>query len=55
MEIVTVETNGGVMRVLSSMMPTLSLSHISIIGSVQRMVGNICKVDDIENALESIA
>ena len=55
MEIVTVETNGGVMRVLSSMMPTLSLSHISIIGSVQRMVGNICKVDDIENALDSIA
>ena len=55
MEIATVETYGSVVKVLSSMMPTLSLSHISIIGSVQRMVVNICKVDDIENALESIA
>ena len=39
----------------SSMIPTLSLRHMSSIGSVQRMLGIIREVDDIENALENIA
>ena len=54
MGIVTVETNWWVVRVTSSMMPTLSLKHIPIIGSVQTMVGIIREVEDIENVLKSI-
>ena len=54
-ELTTVENNGVVVRLLSSIMLTLYLRHIPIIGSVQRMVGIIREVDDIENALESIA
>ena len=55
MGIVTFETNGIVVRVLSIIMPTLYLRRTPRIGSVQRMVGIILEVEDIENALESIA
>ena len=51
----TVETNGSVVRVMSSMIPKLCLGQIPSIGSVQRVVGIIREVEDIENALESIA
>ena len=51
----TLETHGSAVRVMRSMMPMLSLRHIPIIGSVQRMLGIIHEVDDIENALESIS
>ena len=37
----TNETNEGVVRVMSRMMPTLSLRHITRIGSVQILVGII--------------
>ena len=55
MGLATVEKNGSMVRVLSSMITTLSFSRIPSIGSVQRMVWIIRKVEDIENALESIA
>ena len=54
MGIYTVETNGSVVRVMSSIMPTLSLRHIPSIGSVQRVVEIIFEVEDMENTLESI-
>ena len=55
MGLATVETNGYLVRFLSRIIPTLSLRRIPIIGSVQRMVGIIREVKDIENALEGIA
>ena len=54
MGITTVETNGSVVRVLISMIPTLYLRPIPSIRIVQRMVGIIREVENIENALESI-
>ena len=55
MGLATVETNWRVTRVIISIMPTLYLRHIPSIGSVQRMVVIIREVEDIENALKSIA
>ena len=55
MGLTIVETNGSVARVMTRMKPTLSLRHIPSIVCVQIMVGIICEVEDIENALESIA
>ena len=55
MGLVTVETNGSLVRVLSSIMPMISLIHIPSIGSVQIMIVIICEVEDIEDALDSIA
>ena len=46
MGLATVETNGSVVRGLSSMMHTLSLRHIPSIGSVQILVGIISEVHD---------
>ena len=55
MGIAKVETSGSVVRVLIRMMPKMSLRHIPSIGSVQIMEGIIHEVEDIDNALESIA